>query len=149
MNDMVRNRNNYFAAGAFMVAVAIVLGAFGAHGLEKKVTLKYLGTWKTATEYLMYNALGMLAFAAYKSNYKFQTPAEQNTEQPKMILRLSVLAIFIGVFIFSASLYIVAVNEIFSPSLRSFGKYAPIGGSLMTLGWVGLGFHFLTHKHPK
>ena len=146
---MVRNRHNYFAAGAFMVAVAIVLGAFGAHGLEKKVTLKYLATWKTATEYLMYNALGILAFAAYQSNFKFQTPAEQNTEKPKMILRLSVLAIFIGVFIFSASLYIVAVNEIFSPSLRSFGKFAPIGGLLMTLGWVGLGFHFLTHKHSK
>ena len=142
---MVRNRHNYFAAGAFMVAVAIVLGAFGAHGLEKKVTLKYLGTWKTATEYLMYNALGILAFAAYISNDKFNSP----NEQPKLMLRLSVLSIFIGVFVFSASLYIVAVNEIFSPSLRSFGKFAPIGGLLMTLGWVGLGFHFLTHKHPK
>lgn len=146
---MVRNRHNYFAAGAFMIAIAIVLGAFGAHGLEKKVTLKYLATWKTATEYLMYNALGMLAFAAYKSNYKFHSSSEQISEQPKLILRLSVFAIFIGVFVFSASLYIVAVNEIFSPTLRSFGKYAPIGGSLMTLGWLGLGIHFLTHKHPK
>jgi len=72
---MGRNRHHYFAAGAFMIAIAIVLGAFGAHGLEKKVTLKYLGTWKTATEYLMYNALGILAFAAYKSNYKFHSPS--------------------------------------------------------------------------
>lgn len=146
---MVRNRHHYFAVGAFMIAIAIVLGAFGAHGLEKKVTLKYLGTWKTATEYLMYNALGILAFAAYKSNYKFHSPSEQQLEQPKLMMRLSIIAIFSGVFIFSTSLYIVALNEIFSPALKTFGRFAPIGGLLMTLGWAGIGFHFLTHKHPK
>ncbi len=144
---MVRNRHHYFAVGAFLIAIAIVLGAFGAHGLEKKVTLKYLGTWKTATEYLMYNALGILAFAAYKSNYK--SPSEQQLEQPKLMMRLSIIAIFSGVFIFSTSLYLVALNEIFSPVLKIFGRFAPIGGLLMTLGWVGVGFQFLTHKHPK
>ena len=142
---MVRNRHNYFAAGAFMVAMAIVLGAFGAHGLEKKVTLKYLGTWKTATEYLMYNALGILAFAAYISNDKFNSP----NEQPNLMLRLSVLSIFIGVFVFSTSLYIVSLNEIYSQTLKSFGRFAPIGGLFMTLGWVGIGLHFLTQKHSK
>lgn len=146
---MVRNRHNYFAVAAFMIALAIILGAFGAHGLEKKVTLKYLGTWKTATEYLMYNALGILAFSAYKSNYKFNSVQEQIAEQPKLLMRLSILAIFIGVFIFSTSLYIVALNEIYSPELKTFGRFAPIGGILMTFGWVGIGIHFLFHKHPK
>lgn len=146
---MVRNRHNYFAAGAFMVAVAIVLGAFGAHGLEKKVSIKYLGTWKTATEYLMYNALALMAFASYKSGYKFHSVEEQMKEQPSSMLRFSIVAVLVGVMIFSLSLYIVSLNEIYGAELRSFGKYAPIGGSLMTLGWIGVGIHFLTHKHPK
>ncbi len=146
---MVRNRHNYFALGAFMVALAIILGAFGAHGLEKKVSIKYLGTWKTATEYLMCNALALMAFAAYKSGYKFHTVEEQRKEQPSSMLRFSIYSVLLGVFIFSLSLYIVALNEIYGAELRAFGKYAPIGGSLMTLGWIGVGVHFLTHKHPK
>lgn len=146
---MVRNRHNYFAIGAFMVAFAIVLGAFGAHGLEKKVSLKYLGTWKTATEYLMYNALAMMAFASYKSGYKFHSPEEQHKEQPTSMLRFSIYAVLLGVFIFSTSLYIVSLNELYGSELRYFGRFAPIGGILMTLGWLSTGIHFLTHKHPK
>ena len=146
---MNRNRHNYFAVGAFMVTLAIVLGAFGAHGLEKKVTIKYLGTWKTATEYLMYNALALMAFASYKSGYKFHNPEEQQKEQPKFMLQFSIYSALLGVLIFSASLYIVSLNEIYGSNFRSFGKYAPIGGILMTLGWVGTGIHFLIHRHPK
>jgi len=67
---MIRNRHNYFALGAFMLGTAVILGAFGAHGLEKKISLHYLGTWKTASEYLVYNALGLMAFASYKSSHK-------------------------------------------------------------------------------
>ncbi len=144
-----RNRHNYFALGAFLMAAAIVLGAFGAHGLEKKVSMKYLGTWKTATEYLMYSALAIMALSAYKSGYKFHSAEEQQKEQPQTMLRFSLLAAIIGVFIFSLSLYIVALNEIYGVNLKSFGKYAPIGGTLMTFGWTGVGVHFLLHKHPK
>lgn len=132
-----------------MVAAAIILGAFGAHGLEKKVSFKYLGTWKTATEYLMYNALALMAFSAYKSGYKFHSVEEQMKEQTSLMLRFSIVAVLVGVMIFSLSLYIVALNELYGVELRSFGKYAPIGGILMTLGWIGVGIHFLTHKHPK
>ncbi len=146
---MNRNRHNYFALGAFLMAAAIVLGAFGAHGLEKKVTVKYLGTWKTATEYLMYSALAIMALSAYKSGYKFHSAEEQHKEQPQSMLRFSLFAAVVGVFIFSLSLYVVALNEIYGVHLKSFGKFAPIGGVLMTLGWLGVGVHFLLHKHPK
>jgi uncharacterized membrane protein YgdD (TMEM256/DUF423 family) len=43
----------------------------------------------------------------------------------------------------------VALNEIFSPALKTFGRFAPIGGLFMTLGWVGIGLHFLTQKYSK
>ena len=60
-----------------MMAASVILGAFGAHGLQKLVSLKYLGTWKTATEYLMYNALAIMAFSAYKSGHHLHHPSER------------------------------------------------------------------------
>lgn len=149
---MIRNRHNYFALGAFMVGAAIILGAMGAHGLEKKLSAHYLATWKTASEYLMYNALGFMAFASYKTNHRSHefNPDDESAEYSKRLrLKFYVLAAIAGVFLFSSSLYLVALNELFGKGLVKFGIIAPIGGILMTLGWVGIGFHFLTHKHPK
>jgi uncharacterized membrane protein YgdD (TMEM256/DUF423 family) len=148
---MIRNRHNYFALGAFMLGVAVILGAMGAHGLEKKITPHYLATWKTATEYLVYNALALMAFASYKSNYKpvGNHSEVQHHEPSKLPLRLFIHAAIVGVFVFSISIYIVSLNELYGAHLRKFGMIAPIGGTLMAAGWIGVGAYFLTHKHPK
>jgi len=141
---MIRNRHNYFALGAFMLGVAVILGAFGAHGLEKKISLHYLGTWKTASEYLVYNALGLMAFASFYSNSELD-----NHDKTNLGIVIGVLAVIVGVFIFSMSLYLVALNELIGSSFKKMGMIAPIGGVLMTFGWFAIGYHFLKHNKQK
>jgi len=138
---MIRKRHNYFALGAFMLGAAVILGAFGAHGLEKKISLHYLGTWKTASEYLVYNALGLMAFASFYSDSELDSHDKTN-----LGLVIGVLAVIVGVFIFSMSLYLVALNELIGSSFKKMGMIAPIGGVLMTFGWFAIGYHFLKHK---
>ena len=145
---MIRNRHNYFALGAFMLGVAVILGAFGAHGLEKKISLHFLGTWKTATEYLVYNSLGLMAFASFNSNYKLDSNGV-GKDKNNMGLVIAVYAVIAGVFIFSMSLYLVALNQLIGESFKKMGMIAPVGGVLMTFGWFGIGYHFLTHKKQK
>lgn len=146
---MTRNRHTYFAIGAFMMASAVMLGAFGAHGLVNKVSPKYVETWKTATEYLMYNALAIMAFSSYRSGHKFSNSEEQHREQPKIFLQVSMLAVFLGVILFCVSLYAVSLHEIVNSKLHEFKHIAPFGGTLIALGWIGVGAYFLSHKHPK
>ena len=145
---MIRNRHNYFALGAFMLGVAVILGAFGAHGLEKKISLHYLGTWKTASEYLVYNALGLMAFASYKSSYKHIVDGVVQ-HRNNLGLRISIFAIILGVFIFSISLYLVSVNQLIGENFKTMGMVAPLGGILMAFGWIGVGNYFLTLKKSK
>jgi uncharacterized membrane protein YgdD (TMEM256/DUF423 family) len=145
---MIRNRHNYFALGAFMLGAAVILGAFGAHGLEKKVSLHYLGTWKTASEYLVYNALGLMAFASYKSSQKHIVDGVVK-HRDNLDLRISIFAIILGVFVFSISLYLVSVNQLVHVNLKNMGMVAPVGGILMAFGWAGVGYHFYKYKQPK
>jgi uncharacterized membrane protein YgdD (TMEM256/DUF423 family) len=127
-----------------MLGVAVILGAFGAHGLEKKISLHYLGTWKTASEYLVYNALGLMAFASFYSNSELD-----NHDKTNLGIVIGVLAVIVGVFIFSMSLYLVALNELIGSSFKKMGMIAPIGGVLMTFGWFAIGYHFLKHNKQK
>jgi hypothetical protein len=145
---MIRNRHNYFALGAFMLGAAVILGAFGAHGLEKKVSLHYLGTWKTASEYLVYNALGLMAFASYKSSYK-QVVDGVVKHSNNLGLRFALFAVILGVFLFSISLYLVSINQLVNSNLKKLGMITPLGGILMSFGWAVVGYHFLTHKKQK
>ena len=144
MIGMIRNRHNYFALGAFMLGTAVILGAFGAHGLEKKISMHYLGTWKTASEYLVYNALALMAFASLYSNSELDSHDKTN-----LGLVIGVLAVIVGVFIFSMSLYLVALNELIGSSFKKMGMVAPLGGVLMSFGWFAIGYHFLKHKKQK
>jgi uncharacterized membrane protein YgdD (TMEM256/DUF423 family) len=142
---MIRNRHNYFAIGAFILGLAIILGASGVHILEKKISVHYLGIWKTATEYLAYNALGLMAFASYKSSFKHVVDGVVQ-HRNNISLRISIFAIILGVFIFSLSLYLVSLNQLIGEKFLSMGVVAPLGGILMTFGWLGVGNYFLTHK---
>jgi uncharacterized membrane protein YgdD (TMEM256/DUF423 family) len=49
----------------------------------------------------------------------------------------------IGTFIFSVSLWFLALNELISPALRKLGAVTPIGGLLMIIGWTMIGIHQL------
>ena len=110
-----------------MMAVSIALGAMGAHTLEDAISPRYLDVWKTASLYFALNGLGFMAISASAPSTK------------GLYIKITI----IGTFIFSVSLWFLALNELISPALRKLGAVTPIGGLLMIIGWTMIGIHQL------
>lgn len=102
-------------AGALLAALAVALGAFGAHALHHQLTSQQLGLWHTATEYLMWHALGVLAIGLAGS------PA----------VRLAGWLLAAGAMLFAASLYAMALG-----GAHWLAVVTPLGGLTMIAGWL-------------
>lgn len=103
--------------GAVLGFLAVALGAFGAHGLEGKLSEKAMDWWQTATLYaLVHSAVVTALGLAKRSGF-------QGGE-------IAGLALVLGVLIFSGSLYAMAVG-----APRWFGAITPIGGLSLLAGW--------------
>lgn len=110
---------NWIGIAAINMAIAVALGAFGAHGLENIVSAQQLEWWHTATLYLFIHALGLLVVGLLiRLKYTTQTTA--------WLLQ-------IGIIIFAGSLYAMTLG-----APRWFGAITPIGGVLMIVGWLWL-----------
>ena len=110
---------NWIGIAAINMAIAVALGAFGAHGLEGRVSIQQLEWWHTATLYLFVHALGLLLVGLLiRLKYITQTTA--------WLLQ-------IGIIIFAGSLYAMTLG-----APRWFGAITPIGGVLMIAGWLWL-----------
>jgi uncharacterized membrane protein YgdD (TMEM256/DUF423 family) len=115
------------AANGFIV---VVLGAFGAHGLEQFLPAAALDTWQTAVQYHMFHVTGLLAVSVVERLFV-----------KSAALWWSGIAFLAGVLLFSGSLYVLAVTGV-----RWLGMITPIGGACFLLGW-GLLFKVLvSHK---
>lgn len=129
MTNEVMNRT-IFLTGAVLGLLAVLLGAFGAHGLGKLVDVNAIKTFETGVKYQMYHALFLLILA---NVYKIP-------EQKKKWVFYCVL---VGVILFSFSIYALATNGLTSFDFKSIAFLTPIGGTLLVLGWILLGYHGL------
>lgn len=111
------------AVAAFMGAVAIVLGAFGAHGLKEILSEAELVTFETGVKYQMYHALFLL-FVGTTSLIAEKTK--------KTILWL----VAVGVLFFSGSIYLLATASATLINVKFLGPITPLGGMLMIAAWV-------------
>lgn len=118
----------WIAISALNLALAVMLGAFGAHGLKARATEAQLGWWQTATDYFFYHALGLLALAVLSKVI------------PQLPIKASFWLIQVGIFFFCGSLYIMALGL---PC--GLGAITPIGGALMILGWLALAWNALKY----
>ena len=109
---------------AINLALAVMLGAFGAHGLKKIASPEQLAWWQTATDYFFYHALGLLALAIISK------------VTPQLPIKASFWLIQIGILFFCGSLYVMALGL-----PRILGAITPIGGALMILGWLILAWN--------
>lgn len=110
---------NWISIAALNLAIAVALGAFGAHGIKSMVGPQQLEWWHTATLYLFIHALGLLVVGLLiRLNYTTQATA--------WLLQ-------IGVIIFAGSLFAMTLG-----APRWFGAITPIGGVLMIIGWLWL-----------
>jgi uncharacterized membrane protein YgdD (TMEM256/DUF423 family) len=110
---------NWIAIGALGCALAVGMGAFGAHGLRARLDAEALALWETGARYLMYGALALLAIGVYG-----RQSAAQSVGLPAGALTL-------GTLIFALTLAGLALG-----GPRWLGAVTPLGGLLMILGLI-------------
>lgn len=110
---------------AIMGAIAIVLGAFGAHALKKVLTEPQLNTFEVGVRYQMYHALFLLLIV----NLNFLTLKEKTT-----IMYL----VIAGVILFSGSIYLLSTSTITKIKTTILGPLTPIGGVFLIASWLYL-----------
>ncbi|MEJ5090909.1 DUF423 domain-containing protein [Sphingobacterium faecium] len=119
---------------AFFGALAVILGAFGAHGLEGKISAQHIETWKTANQYHFYHTLALLFLSTFS---RAKTAS----------IRVSFIAFIIGLLFFSGSLYLLSIREITgfgNPAI--LGPITPLGGLAFIVGWAALFVAALKNK---
>nr|WP_288934027.1 DUF423 domain-containing protein [uncultured Allomuricauda sp.] len=119
--------------GIAMGMLAIILGAFGAHGLEKLVDAEAIDTFETGVKYQMYHALFLLFLGLWNGIA---------VKAKKMVFTL----VLLGVVLFSFSIYLLALNSLTSFDFKIIGFLTPIGGVLMISGWAVLAYKILKTK---
>lgn len=103
--------------------ISIILGAFGAHGLKKVLTIDQLSSFETGVKYQMYHALFLL----------FLSVTNVVSDKAKKTIFTLVL---IGVLIFSGSIYLLSTKDVTSIDITSIAFITPIGGLLLILSWI-------------
>lgn len=108
--------------------LAVALGAFGAHGLEGKITDKMLNTWEKAVTYQMFHTTALLVVGL--ALLKVNTPG----------LKVAGWLFLIGIILFSGSLYVYSTTGI-----SSLAMITPFGGVTFLAGWITFGYVMIKH----
>ncbi|WP_109302314.1 DUF423 domain-containing protein [Aquimarina sp. AU474] len=109
--------------GAVMALIAVLLGAFGAHGLEKLVDTDSIASFTTGVRYQMYHAIVCIILG----NMTVLSSSSQKR----------IFYLFIGgITLFSGSIYLLVIDSVLGISLSSIGFITPLGGFLLILGWI-------------
>ena len=112
----------FLLLGSLNTALAVLLGAFGAHALKTKLSEQMMSVYQTGNLYHFYHALGLLLLGSIALNL-----AASNW------LKLSGWLMFTGIVLFSGSLYTLALSQ-----LRWLGAITPVGGGAFILAWCSL-----------
>lgn len=112
----------FFSLGAWLAALSVGMGAYGAHGATKFMSDEQLIWVEKGARYQMYHALALFAVAWALTYW---------VKQAKL-LKASGWLFVAGTLFFSFSLYIMAFTGI------DLGYVTPLGGVAYGLGWIGL-----------
>lgn len=107
-------------------AVAVILGALGAHALKEKLGVDGLRNWETAVKYHFFHVFALLIIQLF--------PQLQQTEKNWISLFF-----IIGILFFSGSLYLISTGLV---EAKTIWFITPLGGLMMIAGWVMLAFYF-------
>ncbi|KQB99005.1 DUF423 domain-containing protein [Pedobacter sp. Hv1] len=110
---------------ALFGALAVVLGAFGAHSLKTLISSSSLEIWQKGVEYQFYHVFALLylsTFARYKNK----------------LIGFAFVFFTLGIVLFSGSLYILALKDAYHLSVQFIGPITPLGGLCFILGWISL-----------
>lgn len=111
----------YFATAFFFLSLAVLIGAFGAHGLKAFVTPEKLVTFETGVRYHFFHAFGIVIVAFLQKLF------------PEMKLSAAFYAFLVGIILFSFNCYFYVLSGI-----KVFAMIVPVGGLLFAMGWITL-----------
>ena len=111
--------------GAIVLLLAVILGAFAAHGLQSIVEARQIKTFETGVRYQFYHGFALLIVGIltqwFSSNF----------------VRWAAYAFTVGLFLFSGSLYLLACREVLGIAHWWWlGPITPIGGTFFIIGWA-------------
>jgi uncharacterized membrane protein YgdD (TMEM256/DUF423 family) len=118
--------STFIVIGALLAALAVGLGAFGAHGLktlveQNKFSAKDLETFHTAVQYQMIHALGLILIGLLAAT------------RPNGMLDAAGWTMLVGILVFSGFLYAYVAT-----GAKLFAMFVPIGGVAFILAWLGV-----------
>jgi uncharacterized membrane protein YgdD (TMEM256/DUF423 family) len=99
--------------------LAVLIGAFGAHGLKNIVTTEHLSTFETGVRYHFYHGFGLVMVAMAQQLF------------PEIKLNVSYYAFTVGILLFSFNCYFYVLSGI-----KVFAMIVPVGGLLFVIGWA-------------
>lgn len=117
------------ATGAVLMAIGVMLGAFGAHALQGQLTPQRLASFQTGVQYHLLHALGLLLVGVVSA-----VTAESRR------LRWSARLMLAGIACFSGSIYLMTAG-----APRWLGMVAPVGGLSFMAAWALLAWHGVSH----
>ena len=118
---------NFFRIGAIFAALAVGIGAFGAHGLKPLLSEYQMAIFEKGVQYQFYHALALLLVSIRFG----QTP---NTAW----LTWSGWLFVAGIIGFSGSLYLLACRDLIAIPVQWIGPVTPLGGLCFLAGWLCL-----------
>ncbi|QNK57372.1 DUF423 domain-containing protein [Paenibacillus sp. PAMC21692] len=110
----------FIVLGCSLMALAVVLGAFGAHALKSKLSPDKLKVYETGVHYHIVHALGLIVVGLLVNQFP----------EAGMIVTGGWFLIA-GIILFSGSLYVLSVAK-----ARFLGPITPLGGLSFIIGWV-------------
>ena len=120
------------AAGAILMMLGVMLGAFGAHALQAQLTPRQLASYQTGVQYQMLHAFGLM-IVGIVGQVTGVTPR----------LRWSARLLAAGIVFFSGSIYLMTAG-----APRTLGMVAPVGGIAFMAAWALLAWQALS-KPPS
>jgi len=122
--------NIVIITAALLGALAIILGAFGAHAFKKILSPEKLDSFEVGVRYQMYAAITLLILGL---NLSFEYQSE----------RVAYYLITSGTLLFSVSIYFLSFAEYWKKNLKFLGPITPLRGLLMIHNWIAIIILFL------
>ena len=120
--------------GAVFGLLAVLLGAFGAHGLQKVVDATAVASFNTGVRYQMYHALVLLFLGT------FQLLSEKSKKTLYYFFT-------IGIIMFSGSIYLLVIDAALGMDFSAIAFAIPISGLLLIIGWALMAIGFMKIKN--
>jgi uncharacterized membrane protein YgdD (TMEM256/DUF423 family) len=119
----------FLLCGSSLAFLSVAMGAFGAHALQDRVSLKDLEVFKTAAHYQIVHSLALLCVGFLLPYFS-----------PASAIKAAGLCFLIGTLVFSGSLYTLVLTQ-----TRWLGAVTPIGGVGFLAGWALFFYAVLFH----